>query len=256
MLPKPFLSIVIPAYNEANHLPKMLDQIVEFVRKQDYSSEIIVVENGSTDNTMAIVTEFARQYSFIQLISTTERGKGLALKTGMLRATGTYRFICDADLSMPLSELFKFLLKADKQPDVMIGTREARGSQRNGEPFTLHLLGRIANIITQLIVISGYSDTQCGFKIFKEQAAVDLFSTQQLNGISFDVELLFLAQKRGYSIREVPILWYYDPDSRISLLRDSLKMFLELFQIPRNWRSGIYSQPATLAAMPPHNQYV
>lgn len=258
MAAEPFLSIIIPAYNEQFRLPKTLPEVAAFVEQQPYSVEVIVVENGSTDETVRVVREFMELYPFIRLLQSPERGKGRALRMGMLNALGRYRFICDADLSMPLSELPKFF-QHHETSDIVIGSREGPHAQRIGEPFKRHLIGRIANFIIRALVVRGYEDTQCGFKLFTAKAAIDLFAVQQLNGIGFDVELLFLAQKRNYKISVVPILWYYDPDTRIRLIDDSFGMFREIMQIRQNWKDGVYS-PRSMTVVPyieqHNNQYV
>ena len=251
---KPYLSIIIPAYNEALRLPKTLPEVVRFVEQQPFVTEVIVVENGSSDGTSAVVEEFARRYPFIRLIHATERGKGRAIRLGMLSASGEYRFMCDADLSMPLSELPKFFAHNETN-DMVIGSREGIGARRIHEPVKRHLVGRIANFMIQIIAVRGYADTQCGFKLFSERAALDLFSVQRLNGIGFDAELLFLAEKRHYNVEIVPVLWYYDDDTRIELVRDSLGMFKEIMQIRRNWENGLYSPPMAVVERQSQNQY-
>lgn len=235
-----YLSIVIPAHNEERRLPSAFDKINDFLKTQNYSYEVIVVENGSSDKTTEITKEYAKKYKYIRLIEVKTRGKGLAVKAGMLEAQGEYRFICDADLSMPIEEIVKFLPPNSVDGDVVIGTREGKGARRIGEPFKRHMMGRVFNLIIKLTILPGYEDTQCGFKMFTKRAAEDLFAIQKLNGIGFDIELIYLARKKGYKIKEVPITWYYDADSRMRLFKDSLKALLEIWQIRRTWWSGGY----------------
>jgi dolichyl-phosphate beta-glucosyltransferase len=237
---RPFLSIVIPALNEEMRLPGTLAKIDAFLQQQPYTSEVIVVENGSRDNTVAVVEAFAKEHPYVKLFAGEPRGKGRAVKRGMLEACGEYRFICDADLSMPIEEVAKFLPPQLEHYDVAIGSREAEGAKRYEEPIYRHLMGRINNFLVKLIAVRGFEDTQCGFKSFHRRAAEDLFSVQRMNGIAFDVELLYIAQKRGYQIKEVPINWYYNADSKMRLVDDSLAMIMELFEIRRNWREGRY----------------
>jgi dolichyl-phosphate beta-glucosyltransferase len=242
---RPYLSIIIPAYNEERRLPLSLTRIDAFLRKQPYDAEIIVVENGSSDHTADVVRKFAKEHPYVRLIEAETRGKGLAVKQGMLAARGEYRFMCDADLSMPIEELEKFLPPQLEGYDVVIGSREAPGSRRVKEPEYRHMIGRISNFLVKLIALRGYEDTQCGFKLFKADIAEDLFAVQRTNGIGFDVELIFIADKRGYSVYEMPITWYFDPESKMRLVDDSLKMIGELWDIRQNWRKGLYERQPT-----------
>lgn len=240
---RPFLSIVIPAHNEEHRLPPSLDKIEAFLKDQPYTAEVVVVENGSTDNTVAVLEAYAQHRPYIRVMSVTTRGKGLAVKQGMLAARGEWRFICDADLSMPIEEISYFLTPESQQNELIIASREGKGSRRVGEPFYRHLMGRVLNWIVKLTILRGYEDTQCGFKMVKGEAADDLFSVQRMNGIGFDVELIYIAQKRGYKVREVPITWYFDADSRMRLVQDTLHILVEIWQIRQNWAKGFYAKP-------------
>lgn len=239
---RPFVSIIIPALNEERRLGLSLPKIDQFLAQQSYSAEVIVVENGSSDGTVEVVRRFADSHPYVRLFAGEPRGKGRAVKRGMLEAHGEYRFICDADLSMPIEELSKFLPTALGEFDVAIGSREARGSHRIGEPAHRHLIGRVANLIVKVLAVRGFEDTQCGFKMFRGEIADDLFDVQRMNGVGFDVELLYVAQQRGYRIREVPIVWYYDPESKMKLFKDSLGMINELIDMRRNWAAGLYTR--------------
>lgn len=240
----PFLSIVIPAHNEETRLPPSLAQINAYLQRQDYSFEVIIVENGSADRTFEIAKEFADAYSHIRVIQSPDnlRGKGLAVKQGMLAANGEWRFICDADLSMRIEDIARFLPPASAGCDVIIASREATGAQRVNEPEYRHMIGRINNWIIKLAALDDFEDTQCGFKMFRRSAALDLFGVQKMNGIGFDVELLYIAKRRGYKIKEVPITWYYDPYSTMRLWDDSVNMLREIGEIRRNWRRGDYEK--------------
>lgn len=240
---RPWLSIVIPAYNEEQRLPGSLHKIESFLEQQGFSAELLIVDNGSTDRTVSVASEFAEARPWARVVKAAVRGKGLAVKVGMQLATGEFRFICDADLSMPIEEITKFLPPQSEGYDVLMATREGQGAQRIGEPLYRHLMGRVFNLIIKLAALPGIQDTQCGFKMFSRKAAEDLFSVQQMVGIGFDVELLFIARKRGYRIREVPITWYFDPDSRMRLIYDSLYILLEIQQIQLNWHRGVYARP-------------
>ncbi|MCE2490203.1 MAG: glycosyltransferase family 2 protein [Anaerolineae bacterium] len=237
--------MIIPAYNEERRLPASLAKIDAFLQQQPYGAEVIVVDNGSTDRTVAVASEFAASHHWAQVIQASVRGKGLAVKVGMQAACGDFRFICDADLSMPIEEIAHFLPPHSNGFDVQIATREGQESRRIGEPFHRHLMGRIFNRIIQWTALPGMQDTQCGFKMFNRAAADDLFSVQQMVGIGFDVELLFIARKRGNNIREVPVTWSFDADSRMRLIYDSLYILLEIQQIHRNWQRGFYARPGS-----------
>jgi glycosyltransferase involved in cell wall biosynthesis len=240
----PHLSIVIPAHNEEQRLPGSLTRILEHLRPQPYRWEVLVVENGSRDGTAAVAERFAREVPGVRVLREGQRGKGLAVRRGMLEAAGDYRFICDADLSMPIDQIDRFLPPMLEDYDIAIASREAPGAVRYGEPPHRHWIGRIFNWIVRLLAVPGFQDTQCGFKCFRAEAAEALFPLQRLQGWTFDVELLFVAVRRGYRVVEVPIPWHYNPGSRVSLLRDSLAMFTDLFRIRRNWSRGLYAQEA------------
>jgi glycosyltransferase involved in cell wall biosynthesis len=238
----PFLSIIIPAHNEERRLPPTLAKIDAFLAQQSYSAEVIVVENGSVDRTAAVVRDFASAHPYVSLMQEAQRGKGIAVRRGMLAARGEYRFICDADLSMPIEEVNKFLPPVLNGCAVAIGSREAPGARRYHEPAYRHLMGRVFTGIVKLLAVRGFEDTQCGFKCFRADVARDIFSVQRLNGMSFDVEALFIAQRRGYKIVEVPINWYFSAESRVRLIDDSLRMVGELIEVRRNWRRGVYDR--------------
>lgn len=241
---RPFLSIIIPVHNEEHRLPPSLEKIDSFLRTQSFSTEVIVVENGSHDRTAEVTRAFAAEHPYVKLMVVETRGKGLAVKAGMLAAQGDYRFICDSDLSMPIEEVIKFLPPYVQNCDISIATREGVGANRIGEPSYRHLMGRINNLIIKLFAVPDFEDTQCGFKMFSAASAEDLFSVQRMSGIGFDVEILFIAKQRGYRVREVPITWYFDADSRMRLVQDSLKMLLEIGEIRRNWAEGLYARRA------------
>ena len=238
----PFLSIVIPAHNEESRLPPSLDQIDAFLRTQSFESEVIIVENGSRDRTYEVALDCARAYPNVSVIQSPDnlRGKGLAVKQGMLAATGDWRFICDADLSMRIEELVKFFPPHSDGYDIIIASRETPGAVRVDEPEYRHIMGRVATFIIKVAAIRDYEDTQCGFKMFSGKVAEDLFAVQRMNGIGFDVELLFIAKRRGYRVKEMPITWYYDPYSTMRLWDDSMKLLREIWEIRRNWHQGIY----------------
>jgi glycosyltransferase involved in cell wall biosynthesis len=242
-LPDVFLSIVIPAHNEERRLPATLEQMHAFLQVQSYVAQVLIVENGSQDQTYQIAQEYAHANPQFRVLRETERGKGLAVKRGMLEATGAYRFMCDADLSMPLTEINRFLPPARTGFDIAIASREAPGAVRYNEPPYRHLGGRFINSMIRLLVLPGLNDTQCGFKCFRAGVAEDLFRHQTLPGWSFDIELLFIARRRGYKVIEVPIPWYFNPDSKLSAVQDALKMGLDIFSIRKNALRGMYDRP-------------
>jgi dolichyl-phosphate beta-glucosyltransferase len=240
----PLLSIIIPAYNEADRLPITLPQVAEFVQAQPYAAEIVVVNNNSRDNTRAIANEIADGFPFIRVLDEPAQGKGAAVRTGVMAGKGEYLFIADADLSMPIEEVNKFLPPQIDNYDVAIGSREAPGAVRYQEPEYRHLMGRVFNFIVKVLAVRGFQDTQCGFKSFHRTTALDLFSHQTIDGWAFDVELLFIAQQRGYKIVEVPIDWYYRANSRINPLREAIRMVSEVLRIRLNGWRGRYDGDA------------
>ncbi len=238
--PDLFLSIIIPAHNEERRLPPTLTAVDAFLARQTYTSEIIVVENGSQDLTAVVAEAFAADHPRVRLIREAGRGKGLAVRHGMLAARGQYRFICDADLSMPIEEVAKFLPPQLDGVAVAIGSREAPGARRYNEPAYRHFQGRVFSNLVKVFALPGFEDTQCGFKCFRADAAEDLFAVQVFNGMSFDVEVLFIAVQRGYRIVEVPIDWYFRSESRVHPILDPLRMLRDILVIRRNWARGLY----------------
>ncbi|MBF8255744.1 MAG: Glycosyltransferase family 2 protein [Anaerolineales bacterium] len=238
---EPFLSLIVPAHNEQARLPASLPKIHEFLASQPFSWEVVVVDSGSRDGTAQVVRDFAARWSGLRLVQVERPGKGLAVRTGMLAARGDYRFICDADLSMPIDQVPRFLPPAAQAADIAIASREVPGAARHDEPAYRHLIGRAFNLLVRRLTIPEIQDTQCGFKCFRRAVAEDLFRVQRLDGWTFDVEILYVALRRGYRIIEIPIPWYYTPGSRVRVVRDSLTMFTDLFRIRRNWRRGLYA---------------
>jgi glycosyltransferase involved in cell wall biosynthesis len=236
----PFLSIIIPAHNEEIRLPRALRQVFAFLEKQSYSAEVIVVENGSSDRTLETAHEFASRHSNLIIIREEQAGKGNAVRRGVLEARGEYRFICDADLSMPITELEKFLPPVLNDFDVAIASREAPGAVRYNEPSYRHWGGRAINVAIRFLILPGLNDTQCGFKCFRAEAAEKLFRQQTLSGWSFDIELLYLARKNHMHIKELPVQWYFDADSKVRAVRDALRMIGDIFRIHINTLRGRY----------------
>lgn len=237
----PFLSVIIPAYNEEHRLPATIGKVLAYLERQPYTYELIIVENGSQDRTFQFAQEFARGNPNLRVLRETQRGKGLAVKLGMLEACGEYRFMCDADLSMPVTEISRFLPPALTEFDIAIASREGPGAIRYNEPAYRHFVGRVFNTMIRLIALPDLHDTQCGFKCFHHAVAEDLFRCQTLTGWSFDVEVLFIAEQRGYRIVELPIPWFFNPDSKVNVVQDSFKMAMDLFRIRLNGLRGEYA---------------
>lgn len=237
---KPFLSIIIPAHNEEKRLPGTLEQIFHFLENQTFPAEVIVVENGSRDQTYDIAQEFTKRHNNLHVIQNNWRGKGLAIQRGVEDAIGEYVFLCDADLSMPIEEISKFLPPQLQGVDIAIASREAPGAVRYNEPSYRHITGRVFNTLIRLLVLPGLQDTQCGFKCIRAEVAHEIFPYQTLTGWAFDVEFLYIARHKGYQVVEIPIDWYFNDDSKINVFRDSLRMFLDLLLIRRNARRGLY----------------
>jgi len=237
----PYLSIIIPAYNEERRLPRTLEQVFHFLARQDYEAEILVVENGSNDRTFELAQSFKSKYPNLRVLQNAQAGKGKAVQRGMLEARGAYRIFCDADLSMPIEEVASFIT-THNDADIVIASREAEGAIRYDEPEQRHITGRVFNFIIRILAVPRIQDTQCGFKGFRADVAEDLFQHQSIEGWAFDVEILYIANLRGYEIIELPIPWYYRQESKISVFRDSLRMLLDILKIRRNACQGLYAQ--------------
>ncbi len=230
----PFLSVVIPAYNEGSRIRDTLEKAIDYLGTQSYTWDVVVVDDGSADDTAQVAGEFAASDPRIRVLQVTHGGKGWAARNGMLQAGGEFRFLCDADLSMPIEHVSRFLPPARIEFDIAIGSREILGAQRFGEPSRRHLMGRAFNRLVRTLILPGMSDTQCGFKCFRGAVVEMLFGRQMLSGFAFDVELLFLARRRELRIMEVPIDWHYRSLSRVRPVRDSLAMVLDIMRIRWN----------------------
>ncbi len=252
---EPYLSVVIPAYNEAARLPSTLEKVMDYLGRQPYTCEVLVVDDGSEDRTASIVEEAATRYPHLILIRNPHRGKGYAVRTGMLAARGRFILYSDADLSAPIEEVEKLLPYLQGKYDVAIGSREGVGARRYDEPFYRHLMGRVFNTIVRLIALPRFNDTQCGFKAFRKEAAHTLFRGLHLYGdnaadvkgamvTGFDVEVLYLALKWGYRVKEVPINWYYSKGKNVNPLKDSYRMLRDILRVRLNDLRGVYARPA------------
>ena len=262
--PSPFLSVIIPAYNEEKRLPETLKTVLEFFEAQDYPVEVIVVDDGSEDNTTAIVQRLMSERSKeaqsknpvaceLKLIKSEHRGKGFSVRRGMLAGKGQYLLFSDADLSTPISDVEKLLFWLEQGYDVAVGSREGKEAHRYNEPFYRHLMGRVFNLMVRILTQTGLEDTQCGFKALRFNACQSLFQSLKLYGdgsntvkgpmvTGFDVELLFLARKYGYKIKEVPVEWYHVRGSKVNPLKDSVRMARDIFKVRLNDLRGLYKK--------------
>ena len=205
--------------------------LLNHLRSLRRSWEVVVVDDGSTDSTVQVVRDLAQSEARLRLIEEPHRGKGGAVRTGMLAATGEFRFLCDADFSMPPREIDRFLPPYIGPCDIAIATREGPGAVRVGAPSHRHLMGRVFNGLIQCRLLPGVEDSQCGFKCFSARAAEFLFSRQTIEGFAFDVEILFLAREQGMHLVEVPITWYYMDASSVRPVRDTWRMGRAAFDI-------------------------
>ena len=237
-----YLSVVIPAYNEERRLPETLDAVRSFLDTKRYAWEIVVADDGSDDATAAIVAGAWGDDERVKLVRLPHRGKGWAVKNGMLAAGGRYRFLCDADLSMPIDLLDRLLPESGAPSHIVIGSREAPGARRIGEPRRRWLMGRVFNAMTRILATPGISDTQCGFKVFHANAAETLFALQTLDGFAFDAEILFLARRRGFDVVEVGIDWHYRSESKVRPIRDGWRTLRDLVIIRYRWLAGRYER--------------
>ncbi|NDJ53174.1 MAG: glycosyltransferase family 2 protein [Chloroflexi bacterium] len=239
--PAPLLSIIIPAYNEEARLAHSLEDVARYVADHHESIEVIVVNNNSTDQTAHIAEEFASELPYMRVLHEPRQGKGAAVRTGMLAGRGDYLIFCDADFSMPVEEVDKFIRPELNGYDIAIGSRELANSVRIDEPEYRHLMGRVFNFIVRVLAVPGIQDTQCGFKAFRRDVVQQLFPMQTIDGWGFDVEILYLGRKHGYHIHEVPITWYYKEQSRVHPIRDSFNMLMEVLKVRFNDLQGRYS---------------
>jgi len=218
-----------------------LERLRAYLAPRPWRWEVVVVDDGSTDGTMSVVERAAGADGRVRVQREPHRGKGGAVRAGLLASTAAHRFICDADLSMPVHELERFMPPALGEADVAIGSREGAGARRVGEPVLRHLTGRIFNRLVQRLAVPGIEDTQCGFKMFTARAVETVFPHATVDGWAFDIEVLFLARRAGLRIVEVPIEWHYREESRLHMSRDAVRMLREVLQIRARARRGGYS---------------
>jgi len=228
---KLFLSIIIPTFQEEKYIGKTISTIESFLINKSFNYEIIVSDDGSHDNTVKLAQEIATQKENLKVLQAAHQGKGAAVKKGVLVAQGKYILFTDADLSTPIHE-FNKLFNYTSKYDIIIGSRALSDSEiKVHQPWWREKLGRIFNIIVQSIILKDIKDTQCGFKLFKSNVAHDLFNRIKLTGFSFDVEILYLAQKSGYAIKEVPIIWKNRAETKVSIAKELFKVITDLIKI-------------------------
>jgi dolichyl-phosphate beta-glucosyltransferase len=239
---QPFLSIVIPSYNEMNNLQRgVLNDVYAFLKKQTYSWELLLSDDGSTDGTLEHLQTFAKSKSGVIVLANAHAGKGPTVQAGMLAAQGQWRLFTDFDQSTPLAEVDKLLAWGKKGYAVVVGSREGQGSHREDEPWYRHIMGRGFNLLVQILAVKGINDTQCGFKLFADTAATPIFEHLFVYGRrktrqdaftgAFDVEALYLAQKWSLKIKEVPIQWQHYETNRVSPVKDSIRMLIDIIKV-------------------------
>ena len=247
---KPYLSIVLPSYNELKNINRgVLDQVWDFLKNYKKDWQLILSDDGSTDGSLEELAKFAKKDKRIKLLKNPHRGKGPTVSAGMLAAEGDWRLFADFDQSTPLKEVEELLKYTDKY-DIIFGSREIIGAKRDKEPFYRHLMGRGFNFLVQVLAVPGMLDTQCGFKLFSAKASKTLFpklyiysgdrERQDAFTGAFDVELLYLAKKYNFTMREVAISWQHYKTDRVSPIKDSLLMFMDILKIKLADWSGKY----------------
>jgi dolichyl-phosphate beta-glucosyltransferase len=243
-------SIVIPAYNESARLGGTLERVLAYVHAQGWNAEVIVVNDGSRDNTAEIVKSFAAKDPILRLVENPgNRGKGYSVRNGMLNARGEIVLFSDADLSSPIEEAPKLLAALDQGADIAIGSRWLRSeTQTQRQPLHRQLFGRIFNLLLRLTLGLKFKDTQCGFKAFKQPAARAIFPLQKIERWGFDPEILFLARKFGFKVKEVPVVWGHSGGTRINPLVDGARMFQEMLRVRWYDLTGKYNATAPQAA--------
>jgi dolichyl-phosphate beta-glucosyltransferase len=251
-MPAPFVSIIIPIYNEEHRIRRTLESVYEYIRAQARDVEVIAVDDGSTDSTTAILSDTQAWFPQLRVIANKHRGKAVAVRTGIFAAQGHFVVFTDADLSAPLTELPRLLQPLEHGCDVSIGSREGFGARRIGEPFSRHVLGRGFNYLVRLLLGQPFRDTQCGFKAFRRDAALHLFRQSRLYTedspilkrsavTAFDVEILFLALANKYLVQEVPVEWHYRQGSKVNPLIDSATLLSDVLRVRWHLLLGHYS---------------
>lgn len=227
------LSVVIPAFNEESRIFQTVSHLEDYLKENFSNFEIIVVDDGSSDLTASLLTKAAAKFSGIRILDNEANiGKGHSVRRGVLSSKGSFILTCDADLSAPIEEIEKLIPWLDDGFDIVIGSRGLKDSEiAERQPWYREKMGRIFNLFVRILIIGGIMDTQCGFKLFNVKSAREVFEKSRLNGFSYDVEILFISMLKGFKIKEVPIRWSHSPDSKVRLLKDSVRMFIDLLKI-------------------------
>lgn len=238
---EPYLSVVIPSYNELRNLKRgVLQRVIDYLKTQDFTWEIVLTDDGSTDGTVEELHKFTRTHKQVRVVENIHRGKGPTVSSGMLAARGEFRLFTDFDQSTPIEDFERFKPFIADGYDIVIGSRAVQGAKRMQEPLHRHIMGLGFNFLVQLIAVPGIHDTQCGFKLFSAKATKELFpklvvyqAKERADAFTgaFDVELLLLARRSGYSIAEVPVRWVHAETQRVSPLKDSVRMFVDIVKI-------------------------
>jgi glycosyltransferase involved in cell wall biosynthesis len=256
---EPFYTIVIPAYNESTRLGATLERVLAFARQQSWDAEIIVVNDGSTDNTAELVRKYARNNEILRLLENPGNcGKGYSVRHGVLNAQGTIILFTDADLSSPIEEAPKLIAALKAGADIAIGSRWMKTElQTRRQSLARQAMGRVFNFLLRITLRLDFKDTQCGFKAFRRGAARALFPRQKIEGWGFDPELLFLARLFGFKVAEVAVLWGHDHGTRINPVADGSRMLLEILRIRWNAITGKYGADpnATSRTMPQSRRF-
>lgn len=234
----PLVTVVVPVFNEQERLAKSLYEIKDFLSEQDYAANLLVIDDGSKDLSSEIVrvvdiygAEMKNQESGMLLENIKNAGKGYSIAKGLLVAQGEYIIFTDADLSTPIEAIDSVFEKFDEGYDVVIGSRNLKASRVSNRPFSRKLTSKAFNLITRLMGLTRVRDTQCGFKAYRQSAARVIADRQKTIGFGFDVEHLYIARKLGYRVAEIPVQWRHDNNSTLSLLNDSISMFVDLLRI-------------------------
>lgn len=237
------ISVVVPAYNEEERLPRSLSIVLQYLESKDYDYEVVVVDDGSTDSTLDSVLPFVESGAGRVRVLGGEgnRGKGYAIRRGVLASSGEYILFSDADFSTPIEELDKLAAALDSGYDIAMASRALPDSDiRVCQGWLRRNMGKVFNLILRLLCLTRYRDTQCGFKMYRKEVARKLFSLSRVDGFAFDIEVLFLASKFGYSVTEVPVIWVDSPNSRVSILGDPVSMLIDSIRVRWMNLRGLY----------------
>ncbi|OGJ22500.1 MAG: hypothetical protein A2804_03010 [Candidatus Pacebacteria bacterium RIFCSPHIGHO2_01_FULL_46_10] len=247
------ISVILPSYNEMQNISRgVLDEVYTYLEKQSYSWEIVLTDDGSTDGTLDALYAFEKTHDHVMVLNNPHQGKGPTVASGMLVAHGKLRLFSDFDQATPIHEVERLLPFFDDGYDIVIGSREVQGARREKEPFHRHIMGKGFNLFVKLFTVRGIQDTQCGFKMFTDQAAKTLFpmlSVYKAGNVrgdaftgAFDVELLYIAKKKNLKIAEVPVFWKHIKTNRVDPIKDSTRMLIDLVKIRFSDMLGAYSE--------------